>query len=217
MKRLKLRIPGDGRQRLLAGTTLAGIAIMAAGVLMVVNFMRTPEIILEHPNFKPHNDTPAGDIAVAVPSPTGPISAYAAGHDAPPRPEQPKVGTWLEIPALEIALPVQQGDGTDKIPYWVALRYPGTANPGEKGNSYLYAHGLWGMFGSLLFARAGQAVYVHDYTTGNVRTLHVSKVVGKIHYNDTRWVRFKADNPTLTLQTCVDNDPRGDRYVVLAS
>ena len=207
---LPSKLPGDTRQRILAVTSLAGVVIMAVGVYMIVAFMRTPEIILEHPDFTPHQ----GSASV---EPSAALSAYAAGHHAPPRPDQPKTGTWIEIPALEIALPVQSGDGTDKIPYWVALRYPGTANPGDKGNSYLYAHGLWGMFGALLFAKGGQDVIVHDYTANTVKTLHITKVVGKVHYNDTTWIKYKADSPTLTLQTCVDNNPKGDRYVVQAS
>jgi hypothetical protein len=29
----------------------------------------------------------------------------------------------------------------------------------------VYAHGLWGMFGGLLYARAGDEVDLHDYST----------------------------------------------------
>jgi LPXTG-site transpeptidase (sortase) family protein len=167
--------------------------------------VQTPTVVLEHPGFQP------------TAAPTGPISAYDAAHKAPPRPEQPKTGLWIEIPSLQIALPVQSGDGSDRIPYWVALRYPGTAAPGERGNSYLYAHGIWGMFGGLLFARQGQPVMLRDYSSGAVKELHVSRVVGRIHWNDTSWIKLKTDQALVTLQTCIDNDPKGDRYIVQAA
>jgi LPXTG-site transpeptidase (sortase) family protein len=124
---------------------------------------------------------------------------------------------WIEIPALSIALPVARGDGTDRIPEWKALVYPGTSWPGEPGNSYVYAHALWGMFGSLLYARVGDAAYVHDYDTGRVRTLRVTRVVGRIAYDDHRWMLFTTSRAVVTLQTCVDYDPKGDRFVVQLS
>jgi hypothetical protein len=72
----------------------------------------------------------------------------------------PRHGLWIEIPALSIALPVSPGDGSDRIPMWKALVYPGTAWPGDAGNSYVYAHAYCGMFGGLLYAGSGDAGYL---------------------------------------------------------
>jgi LPXTG-site transpeptidase (sortase) family protein len=126
----------------------------------------------------------------------------------------PRSGLWIESAALSIALPIRKGDGSDSIPQWTALVYPGTAWPGQPGNSYVYAHGYWEMFGPLLYAQRGDAISLHDYDTGVVRELHVSRVVGKVAWNDSRWLSLKTAVPTVTLQTCVDYKEKGDRYIV---
>jgi LPXTG-site transpeptidase (sortase) family protein len=145
------------------------------------------------------------------------ISSYAANRQVETRPAQPHTGLWVEIPALQIALPVREGDGSDRVPQWQALHYPGTVTPGMQGNSYLYAHGLWGMFGGLLFARSGDEVRLHDYRTGTSRVMHVTRVVGNVAWNDTRWIHVTAGQATLTLQTCVDDNLRGTRFIVQAT
>jgi LPXTG-site transpeptidase (sortase) family protein len=145
------------------------------------------------------------------------VSSYAASRPVEPRPAQPRTGLWLEIPSLQIALPVHEGDGSDRVPQWQALHYPGTAPPGAPGNSYVYAHGLWGMFGGLLFARAGDEVVLRDYGSGRTQVMHVSRVVGKVAWNDTRWIRVTVSQPALTLQTCVDDNVHGTRFIVQAS
>jgi LPXTG-site transpeptidase (sortase) family protein len=145
------------------------------------------------------------------------VSSYAANRQVETRPAQPHTGLWVEIPALQIALPVREGDGSDRVPQWQALHYPGTVAPGTQGNSYLYAHGLWGMFGGLLFARSGDEVRLHDYGTGTSRVMHVTRVVGKVAWNDTRWIHLTGSQATLTLQTCVDDNPHGNRYIVQAT
>jgi LPXTG-site transpeptidase (sortase) family protein len=116
---------------------------------------------------------------------------------------------------LGIALPLAKGDGSvNNIPLWKALVYPGTAWPGKPGNSYIYAHAQWGMFANLLYARVGDEGYIHDYTTGQVQTFHVSRVVGEIVYNDGTWLHYEASRPTLTLQTCTDWNSTGKRFVI---
>ena len=90
-------------------------------------------------------------------------------------------------------------------------------SPGDPGNSYLYAHGYWGMFGGLLYARPGDLAYLHDYDTGRQTRLRVSRVIGRVPYSDTSWLRISTTKPTLTLQTCVDYNPKGDRFLVQLS
>ena len=124
---------------------------------------------------------------------------------------------WIGLPSLGIALRIRAGDGSDNIPDWVALHYPGTAVPGNSGNSYLYAHGLRGMFGTLLFAKPDEAVILHDYSTGVLRTLHISRVVGRIRWNDASWITQFSAVPMLTLQTCVGADILSARSLVEAT
>lgn len=175
---------------------LAGLGGAVFGVVLAIQFMQTPAILLQG-------------------QPGDPISAYAASHvPSPPPAAAPRTGLWIEVPALKIALPVQDGDGSNSIPDWVALRYPGTAIPGNAGNSYLYAHGLRGMFGTLLFAKGGEAVTLHNYTTGVGRTMHISSVVGRTRWDDSSWIRQFSAVPMLTLQTCVGADPHTDRWIV---
>ncbi|MBV9100185.1 MAG: sortase [Candidatus Dormibacteraeota bacterium] len=173
---------------------LAGLAAVVLGIVLAIQCMQTPAIALEPP-----------------------ISEYAATHSAGPQPVGPRTGLWIEIPALKIALPVREGDGSNNIPDWVALHYPGTAEPGIAGNSYLYAHGLRGMFGTLLFAKKGELVLLHDYTTKQVEAFHISNVVGRIRWNDVSWLRERSSTPLLTMQTCVGADINTDRWIVQAA
>ena len=73
------------------------------------------------------------------------------------------------------------------------------------------------MFGGLFYARAGDQVDLRDYSTGKVQVLHVSRMVGRIRWDDVRWIHRPASKPTLTLQTCIDDDVRGDRFIVQAT
>jgi LPXTG-site transpeptidase (sortase) family protein len=200
------------------GLAVVGLLMSLTGGFLAFEYMRTPPVLLEKPApgergaLHRRGADLIDDLLAQLP-----LSPYAQSHPAPERPPQPRQGLWLEIPALDVALPVQNGDGSDRIPYWVALRYPGTADPGTAGNSYLYAHGIRGMFGALLLAHQGDDVLVHDYTASTVKTFHVSRVVGKVRYNDLTYIRLHSTQPTLTLQTCVDDNVRGDRFIVQAT
>ena len=189
--------PEDRRRRWVRRLALfGGFATVVTGIVLAVMFMSTPAALLDD----------------------GPISPYDAAHTASvPQPVGVRTGLWIEISALHIALPIQEGDGSNHIPDWVALHYPGTAMPGDTGNSYLYAHGIRGMFGGLLKAKDGQAVVLHDYTTGEQRTFHVSRVVGRTKYNDVSWIYESSATPLLTLQTCIGADINTDRWVVQAA
>lgn len=192
---------------------LTGVAMIVLGSVLVLVFQRVPIVVLEHPGARAGAPQQAlAQLATRLDD----ISPYAQTHKAPPRPPQPLQGLWIQIPSEGISLPVVPGDGSDRIPYWEALVYPGTAPPGSPGNSYVYAHGIWGMFGGLLFAQAGDRIYLRNYSTGHVQAFVVSKVVGRVRYNDTRWLSEVSPTPLLTLQTCVGWDATGDRYIVQA-
>lgn len=175
--------------------TLTGLAAVIVGVILVIQFMQTPAIELQGP----------------------PISAYAATHSATGSLPTVRTGLWIEIPDLKIALPIKEGNGSNNIPDWVALHYPGTAEPGYAGNSYLYAHGIWGMFGALLYAHDGEAVILHNYTTGATMNFHISRIVGRVKYNDVSWIYERSSGPLLTLQTCIGATFDTDRWIVQAT
>ena len=204
--------------RRLAAAVLAALAVSAGGAVLI-SYELTPTPVLGHRD--PHAAGAAAvaqDFLAAGDSMIGAASGAAAPAPPPaPTTEAPRRGLWIEIPQLTVALPVARGDGSDRIPMWEALVYPGTAWPGTVGNSYLYAHGYWGMFGGLLYARLGDRAYLHDYDTGRVAEFRVSRVIGRVAYNDSRWMTAGASRPTLTLQTCVDYNPKGDRFLVQLS
>lgn len=184
----------------------------------------TPAPILGHPD--PHGDGIAGvELGVQaalsghylVATQTATAHALARAPASTPVPLPPRTGVWIEIPSLNIALPLFKGNGSivaANIPLWKAFVYPGTVWPGQPGNSYIYAHAQWGMFANLLYARVGDAGYIHDYGSGRVLTFHVSRVIGQVSYNDGTWLHYQASRPTLTLQTCMGWSPTGNRYIV---
>jgi LPXTG-site transpeptidase (sortase) family protein len=195
---------------LLAGVSAGGIA----------HYEMTPTPVLGHAD--PHLSGPTAVVQRALSGSDGLIAALPGDTGAPAeaatpaevKGAAPRSGLWIELPGLSIALPIEKGDGSDKIPQWKALVFPGTSWPGEPGNSYVYAHGYWEMFGPLLYAQPGDLAYLHNYDTGSVLNMRVSRVVGRVAYNDSRWLAIKTAAPTVTLQTCVDYNPKGDRYIV---
>ncbi len=199
---------GSGWLRLLRLTGfLGGFVVMIAGVFWAIQFMQTPTVLLQHPKPPTQAELQA-------------LSPYAQAHPGTGTlPNGQRFGLWIEIPALQIALPVKEGDNTNsiRIPDWIAFHYPGTAQPGATGNSYLYAHGTWGRFGALLLAKDGETVNLHNYNDGSVQTLHISQVVGRIKWNDTSWITKTSTVPELTLQTCVGADYYTDRWIVIAT
>jgi LPXTG-site transpeptidase (sortase) family protein len=204
---LRLRpLPGQERpaRRVLGWlrrlSVLSGLALIVVGVLWAISYMSTPALMLEYPNGPQ------------------PISAYAATHSSPPcHTPGVKTGLWVEIPSLGIDLPIQEGDGSNNIPDCVALHYPGTAQPGQDGNSYVYAHGLMGMFGPLLWAHDGEQVILQDYTAHTTTVMHIDRVVGRVAYNDVSWIHEQSTTPLLTLQTCIGANWNTDRWIVQAT
>ena len=189
------------------------LAVASAAAL--VYWLVTPPALIGHPD--PHSGLP-GLAAQASGGPTatpGSAAQKATGRRGGGQSPVvvPRHGPWLEMPADGIALPLVWGTGGGQIAPWKAFVYPGTAWPGT-GDSLVYAHDQWGMFAGLVYARPGDAAYVHDYTTGRIVTLHVSRVVGKVAYNDGSWIYFHGSRPTLTLLTCTDWTENSPRYVV---
>jgi len=214
------RISPLKRSRWQAGVLLLGVLLAGAAAGGIAHYELTPTPVLGHAD--PHGSGTTGLVQRALSGSDGLIAGLPGPSAAPSAAAQPAAvkgatprnGLWIEIPDLSIKLPIERGDGSDRIPQWAALVYPGTAWPGEAGNSYVYAHGYWEMFGGLLYARRGDVAHLHNYDTGVVRELHVSKVVGRVAYNDYRWLSVKTTASMVTLQTCVDYNPKSDRFIV---
>lgn len=196
--------------------TVAGLLIVAVSSAALIYGAVTPAPLLGHPDPHGGGGTALAGGLEAISALQAKASTALAPHGPAPVavPVPKRTGVWIELPSLDIALPLGRGNGSMNIPLWKAFVYPGTPWPGQVGNSYVYAHAQWGMFASLLYARVGDAAYIHDYSTGRVLTFHVSRVVGQIHYDDRTWLDYKATRPTLTLQTCMDWSPTGNRYIV---
>jgi LPXTG-site transpeptidase (sortase) family protein len=195
-----------------------GAIIVAASSAALIYQAVTPAPILGHPD--PHGDGIVAKVPglAAIEGLGSSASGFTnASHLPSPTavPLPPRTGVWIEMPVLGIALPLAEGSGSvTNVPLWKAMVYPGTAWPGKPGNSYIYAHAQWGMFANLLYARLGDTAYIHDYSTGRITTFHVSRVVGQIPYDDGTWLHYQATRPTLTLQTCMDWNSTGNRFVV---
>lgn len=123
------------------------------------------------------------------------------------------------MPRLGIDLPIQEGVlqrdvDQQQTPEGYAFHLPGSALPGERGNTYLYAHARRGMFLALWDARAGDAVEI-VMPGGGVRAYLVSEVRPRVAPDDVSVARPTADE-RVTLQTSTGPSPGAPRFVVIA-
>lgn len=128
-------------------------------------------------------------------------------------------GYRVKMARLGIDLPIREGVVQRDIeqqqtPEDFAFHLPGTALPGEVGNSYLYAHARRGMFLSLWDAKVGDLV---EITTPDGRSLRyeVSEVRPRVAPTDVSVAQPTADE-RLTLQTSTGPSPEDPRFVVIA-
>jgi LPXTG-site transpeptidase (sortase) family protein len=128
-------------------------------------------------------------------------------------------GYRIQIPRLGIDLPVQEGNVVRDIeeqrtPEGYAFHLPGTAIPGENGNTFLYAHARTGMFLALWDARPGDEVLVR-VPNGPTLVYVVREVLPRVAPADVSTTRPTASEQ-LTLQTSTGPNPGDPRFVVLA-
>ena len=76
--------------------------------------------------------------------------------------------------------------------------------------------GAIGLVWAVKIAYSPRPLILHNYTTGVLRTMHISRVVGRVKWNDASWITQFSPVPMLTLQTCVDADIQSDRWIVRA-
>ena len=190
----------------------ASVLALCLGLILVVGVRPArPEAILPVAVATATASPSIGATASLLPSAT-------ASPTATPTPPLPS-GYRIKIPRLTIDLPLAEGDlerdaVRQETPENFAFHLPGTALPGDQGNSYFYAHARRGMFLTLWNARAGDAVLL---TTPDGRELHyvVSEVHPTVAPTDISWAA-RGTAERLTLQTSTGPNPGDPRFVVVA-
>lgn len=128
-------------------------------------------------------------------------------------------GYRIRIARLGIDLPIAEGDVErdavrQETPENFAFHFPGSALPGEGGNTYLYAHARSGMFLPLWNAREGDEFLIITPDARQLRYV-VSEVHARVDANDVTWTAPTNDE-RLTLQTSTGPNPGDPRFVVIA-
>jgi len=194
-------------------TVLAGVLLLAVGIALVAG-----------------GGLPrAGSVApVALPSasasamPTSTVLAATTTAAPTPAPTIGPIpdGYRVALPRLGIDLPIAEGDierdvVVQKTPENFAFHFPGTAIPGNFGNSYIYAHARQGMFLSLWNARVGDQVSITT-PEGVALKFVVTAVHPRVAPADTSWLQPFGDE-RLTLQTSTGPNRGDPRFVVIAA
>lgn len=165
---------------------------------------------------------PRGTAVAPSPSPSGFSTSRPPTTSVPtatPGPRAIPDGYRVQIARLQIDLPLKEGDlrrdvDDQQTPEHAAFHLPGTALPGDKSNTYIYAHARQGMFLSLWNAKEGDDVLV---VAPDGRTLRyvVIEVHPKVPYNEVSWA-MPTPEERLTLQTSTGPNPHDPRFVVVA-
>lgn len=170
-------------------------------------------------------------VATGAPAPLGsPPAPTALGTSRPPSPDvvitaSPSAirpipdGFRIRIARLRIDLPIAEGIiqrdvDQQQTPEGYAFHLPGTAIPGERGNTYLYSHARTGMFLTLWEARVGDEVVI---VAPDSRALNyvVSEVRPRVAPADISVAQPTPDE-RLTLQTSTGPNASDPRFVVIA-
>jgi LPXTG-site transpeptidase (sortase) family protein len=127
-------------------------------------------------------------------------------------------GWRIRIPALNIDLPLVQGESALSVPYYKAAHYPTMPWPGEGKRSFVYAHAQYGppiMFGPLAdHSGKGMDVYVDR---GGRSTLHyvIQQYYAAWPATNRKWLE-PQDHEELILMTCTGWSPGDPRVIAVA-
>jgi sortase (surface protein transpeptidase) len=191
-------------------TPALSVLALCLGLVLIVGGLR--------PATSP-SPTPSAVAAVtASPLASPTTGSSSASPTATPAPTIPP-GYRIKIARLAIDLPIAEGDiERDTVllqtPDNFAFHFPGTAIPGDGGNSYIYAHARRGMFLSLWSARVGDEVTIVT-SDGRERRYVVSEVHPRVEPTDVSWAQ-PTTTERLTLQTSTGPNPGDPRFVVIA-
>lgn len=187
----------------------AGVLLLCLGLVLVVGVRPArPAAVLP----------PVVAAVTTAPEPTQHVVPTASDPTSPPARPIPD-GYRIRVPRLAIDLPIAEGDlerdaVRQETPENFAFHLPGSALPGDGGNSYVYAHARRGMFLSLWSARQGDEVII---VTPDARELRyvVSEVHERVEPTDVSWLA-PTRSERLTLQTSTGPNPGDPRFVVIA-
>ena len=193
---------------------MPGLSVLALclGLVLIVGAM---------PAAPAASPTPSAVAAVTtspLPSPTVVSPSPSSSPTKTPAPTIPP-GYRIKIQRLAIDLPIAEGDierdtVLQQTPDNFAFHFPGTAIPGDRGNSYIYAHARRGMFLTLWSAREGDEVVIVAPDGRELRYV-VSEVHPRVGPTDVSWAAPTATE-RLTLQTSTGPNPGDPRFVVIA-
>lgn len=189
-----------------------GLSVLALclGLVLIVGGLRPAT---------PASPPPSAAAAItASPLSSPAVFDPSASATATPAPTIPP-GYRIKIARLAIDLPIAEGDierdtVQQQTPDNFAFHFPGTAIPGDGGNSYIYAHARRGMFLSLWSARVGDDVTIVT-PDGRERRYVVSEVHPRVEPTDVSWAQ-PTTTERLTLQTSTGSNPGDPRFVVIA-
>lgn len=132
----------------------------------------------------------------------------------------------LSIPSLGITAPIVYVNQISENLFQAALKtgvvhYPGTANPGQNGNCYIFGHSsdfTWSkghyktVFAVLPHIKLGSNIYISDQA-GKTFTYVVSKTF-VVSANDTSVLKQDQSQKILTLQTSWPLGTALERFIV---
>ena len=191
-------------------TPALSVLALCLGLVLIVGGLRPATPALPPP--------PAVAAVTASPLASPTTLGPSASPTATPAPTIPP-GYRIKIARLAIDLPIAEGDierdtVQQQTPDNFAFHFPGTAIPGDGGNSYIYAHARRGMFLSLWSARVGDEVTIVA-SDGRERRYVVSEVHPRVEPADVSWAQ-PTTTERLTLQTSTGPNPGDPRFVVIA-
>ena len=184
-------------------TPALSVLALCLGLVLIVGVRPATPVV-------PTPSAVAALTASPTPSPTAPTFT--------PTPAIPP-GYRVRMPRLAIDMPIAEGDlerDTVRLqtPNDFAFHLPGTAIPGDGGNTYIYAHARQGMFLALWNARQGDEVVIVTPDARQLRYI-VSEVHPRVAPTDVSWAAPTAAE-RLTLQTSTGPNPNDPRFVVIA-
>lgn len=192
-------------------TPALGVLLLCLGVILIAGLRPAT----------PMTPPPSAVAAITASPPPTPTSVTVIASAAPTTTPVPAIGPGyrIKIARLVIDLPIAEGDierdtVRQETPNNFAFHLPGTALPGDLGNSYIYAHARVGMFLSLWNARVGDEVVVVA-PDGRERRYAVSEVHPRVEPADVSWAQ-PTSSERLTLQTSTGPNPGDPRFVVVA-
>lgn len=204
------------RPRREAAAVLVAVAALGGGLIVGLGSGMTPASGSPTPA-QPSATRASASGTTAPPRPalatTPPASPSAAPASAPASRGPGLVAARIQIPRLDIDLPIVEGDGIT-APMGVAAHFPGTAWPDAGSNTYLYGHAQEGMFLRLWDARLGDEILL-TLVDGSTRCFRVDEIRPETPWNDIS-VLLPTPDERLTLQTSTSFTPTAPRFVVVA-